>query len=176
MALERVPGAAEEMFGEDRKTAEISLDKSLFTDLDSGLVGWEDEHDASNPMNWAGGKKAILTALMGSVSALVPMASSMMAPGIALTMLDLHETSRTLGSFQITIFVLGIGVGPLFLAPLSEIYGRYPVVVLSNWFHIAFMIGCSFAPTFPGLIAMRLLAGIGAAAIVRIPQSCSCLA
>jgi MFS family permease len=51
---------------------------------------------------------------------------------------------------------------------MSEIYGRYPVVVLSTWFHIAFLIGCSFAPTFSGLIVLRLLAGMGSAAIMTI--------
>lgn len=166
--LERVPSMAQDAFPVEMTEAEIKLDTSLYTDLDRGLVGWDDENDPENPLNWSSGKKAVLTALVGSVSALVPMASSMMAPGIALTMVELHETSRTLGSFMITIFVLGLGVGPLFLGPLSEIYGRYGVVVLSNWFHIAFLIGCSFAPTFPGLIAMRLLAGFGAAAIMTI--------
>lgn len=165
--LERVPSLAEDLFPE-KTEAETKLDNSVYMDLNRGLVGWNDDHDPENPLNWSSGKKAVLTALVGSVSALVPMASSMLAPGIALTMLELHETSRTLGSFMITIFVLGIGVGPLFLGPLSEIYGRYRVVVLSNWFHIAFIIGCSFAPTFPGLIVMRLLAGVGAAAIMTV--------
>lgn len=139
-----------------------------YMDLDRGLVSWDSPADPQNPMNWPARKRGLSTALIGCVSALVPMASSMMAPGIELTRLELHETSRTLGSFKITIFVLGIGLGPLFLGPLSEIYGRYPVVVISNWFHIAFMIGCSFAPTFAGLIVMRLFSGMGAAAIMTI--------
>jgi multidrug resistance protein len=166
--LERVPSMVEEVFPEQKTEAETKFDNSLYMHLDQGLVGWNDENDPENPLNWSSGKKTVLTALVGTVSALVPMASSMMAPGIALTMSELHETSRTLGSFMITIFILGMAVGPLFLGPLSEIYGRYIVVVLSTWFHIAFMIGCSFAPTFPGLVAMRLFAGVGAAAIMTI--------
>jgi multidrug resistance protein len=166
--LERVPSMAQDAFPEEKTEIEVKLENSLYMDLDRGLVGWNDENDPENPLNWSSRKKTLLTALVGTVSALVPMASSMMAPGIALTMSELHETSRMLGSFMITIFILGMAVGPLFLGPLSEIYGRHIVVVSSNWFHVAFMIGCSFAPTFPGLIAMRLLAGLGAAAVMTI--------
>lgn len=168
LTLDRVPSMVKDAFPEEKPEAETKNDNSLYMDLDRGLVGWDDDRDPENPLNWSSGKKTILTALVGTVSALVPMASSMMAPGIALTMSELHETSRTLGSFMITIFILGLAVGPLFLGPLSELYGRYIVVITSTWFHVGFMIGCSFAPTFPGLIALRLFAGIGAAAIMTI--------
>lgn len=83
-------------------------------------------------------------------------------------MADLHEPSRVLGSLMITIYVLGYAIGPLFLAPLSEIYGRYPVVIISSWFLVIWLLGCSFAPTMPSLIIMRLLAGIGGSAIITI--------
>jgi MFS family permease len=63
---------------------------------------------------------------------------------------------------------MGYALGPLFLAPMSEIYGRYPVIVLSCWFFNAFLIGCSFAPTMPSLIIMRLLAGTGGSAVMSI--------
>jgi hypothetical protein len=101
-SMKRVSSIAEHVFPEEHTEAEIKLENSLYMDLDRGLVGWDSPEDPENPMNWPGRKRALLTALMGSVSALVPMASSMMAPGIELTMLELHETSRTLGSFMIS--------------------------------------------------------------------------
>jgi MFS family permease len=63
---------------------------------------------------------------------------------------------------------MGYALGPLFLAPMSEIYGRYPVIVLSCWFFNALLIGCSFAPNMPSLIVMRLLAGTGGSAVMAI--------
>jgi MFS family permease len=89
------------------------------------------------------------------------MASTLVAPGLVLTMNDLHESSYVIGSFMVTIFVLGFGIGPLFLGPLSEMYGRYPVVIASTWTFNAFMLGCALSPTMSGVIVMRLLAGIG---------------
>jgi len=83
-------------------------------------------------------------------------------------MKDLHEPNEELGALMITIFILGYAIGPLFLAPLSELYGRYPVVVCSSWFFNAWLLGCSFAVNMPSLIVMRLLAGIGGSAVMTI--------
>ena len=83
-------------------------------------------------------------------------------------MAELHEPSQAVGSLMITIYLLGYALGPLFLAPLSEIYGRYPVIVLSCWFFNAFLIGCSFAQSMLGLIIMRFLAGTGGSAVMTI--------
>lgn len=96
------------------------------------------------------------------------MASSLVAPGINLTMKDLHEPSQVIGSFMVTIYLLGFVIGPLILAPLSEIYGRYPVVVLGNWFLCVWLLGCALSPTIAGVIVMRVLAGIGGSAAMVI--------
>lgn len=137
-------------------------------DLGRGVVGWESKEDPLNPRNWSAKDRRILMLLMSIVATISPMASSLCAPGIEDTMVDLHEPSRVLGSLMITIFVLGYAVGPLFLAPLSEMYGRYPVVVISTWFFIAWLLGCGFAPSMSSLIVMRFLAGVGGSAIITI--------
>jgi multidrug resistance protein len=73
---------------------------------------------------------------------------------------------------MISIYVLGYAVGPLFLAPLSEMYGRPLVVNCSGIVFNAFLIGCALAPNMPSLIIMRLLAGIGGSAIMTIVSAC----
>jgi MFS family permease len=45
---------------------------------------------------------------------------------------------------MISIYVLGYAVGPLFLAPLSEMYGRVPIICGSSAFFNAFILGCSY--------------------------------
>jgi MFS family permease len=39
-------------------------------------------------------------------------------------MADLDITDSTVGALQVSIFIFAYAVGPLFLAPLSELYGR----------------------------------------------------
>ncbi|PGG99750.1 hypothetical protein AJ80_09294 [Polytolypa hystricis UAMH7299] len=118
-------------------------------DRESGLVDWVSPTDPLNPKQ-------------------SPMASSMVAPGTALTLQEFNEPSQILGSFMVTIFVLGYAVGPLFLAPLSEIYGRYPVVILSTWTFNAWILGSALAPNMVGLTVMRFLAGVGGSGVMTI--------
>lgn len=98
----------------------------------------------------------------------------MVAPGIDQTMRDLHETNQVIGSLMVTIYLLGFSIGPLFLGPFSEMYGRYPVVILSTWFFNAWILGSALAPTMPALIMMRLLGGLGGSAVMTIaPAICA---
>jgi MFS family permease len=101
-----------------------------------------------------------------------PMISSICAPGSSQTLEEFGTTSRTIGTLMISIYVLGYAVGPLFLAPLSELYGRPIVINWSTAFFNIFLIGCSFAPNMPSLIIMRVLAGIGGSAVMTIVSAC----
>ena len=55
-------------------------------------------------------------------------------------MKEFDSTSKTLASFVVSVYILGFGVGPLFLAPLSEIYGRVPVYHITNALFVIFNI------------------------------------
>lgn len=63
-----------------------------------------------------------------------------------------------------SVFVLGYAFGPLFLAPLSEMYGRVTVVQISNVWFVIWSIVSGFAATKAQMIAARLMAGIGGSA------------
>lgn len=53
-----------------------------------------------------------------------PLASSMMAPGLPEVAEKYNITSETIVAMTLSIFLLTFAIGPLFLAPLSEMYGR----------------------------------------------------
>ena len=59
--------------------------------------------------------------------------------------------------------MLGFAVGQLFYGPLSDRYGRRPVLLGGLVFFTAATFGCSFAPSIGGLIGLRILQGLGAA-------------
>ena len=88
---------------------------------------------------------------------LTPLASSMMAPGLPTIAAKLDITSETILAMTLSIFLLTFAIGPLVMAPLSEIYGRTWVMHISNLMFLAFNLGCAFAPTTSILIGMRLL-------------------
>jgi hypothetical protein len=43
---------------------------------------------------------------------------------------DLHITSIVVSTLTVRLYVLGIAIGPIFMPPLSEMYGRVPVTTL----------------------------------------------
>ncbi|KAF2666582.1 synaptic vesicle transporter [Microthyrium microscopicum] len=141
---------------------------ALITEIDKGLIAWESQDDPENPLKWPARKRRINLTLISLITFISPLGSSIFAPGIGYTLADLHESSQAVGSLMITIFLLGYSIGPLFLAPLSEMYGRWPVIVGACWFFNAFLLGCSFAQNMPGLIIMRFLAGTGGSAVMAI--------
>jgi MFS family permease len=88
----------------------------------------------------------------------------MVAPALNKIGQDLGVDSDIERSLMLSIFVLAYAIGPLFLGPLSEIYGRVIVLQLSNLFFLAFNIGCGFAQSKGQLIAFRFLSGLGGSA------------
>lgn len=90
--------------------------------------------------------------------------ASIVAPAEDAIAESLNITSNLLLELVFSIFLLGYVIGPLFLAPLSEIYGRAVVLRLSNLWYTAFTIGCGFAQTTGQMLAFRILAGLGACA------------
>jgi multidrug resistance protein len=138
------------------------------TDLDKGIIGWDSQDDPANPQNFAASRKWGLLALISSMTLVSPLASSMFAPAVTSAAVDLKVTNETLLSFSVTIYLLGYTFGPLFLAPLSEIYGRRIVFSCANWFFVVWQIGCALAPNISALIVFRLLAGVGGSACLTL--------
>ncbi|KAF3000138.1 hypothetical protein E8E13_005022 [Curvularia kusanoi] len=150
------------------KKEDLPVEKYPLTELDEGLVGWDSQDDPSNPRNFPQKRKFFILFLISAITFLSPLASSIFAPGIPFVNADFHNTSQLLGSFAVSVYVLGFVVGPLFLSPLSEIYGRCVVLNFSNVFFCAFTLGCALAPNLSGLIAMRFFAGLGGSACLTI--------
>ena len=79
-----------------------------------------------------------------------------------------------------SMFILGIAIGPMFLAPLSEVHGRQPVYTTGIFLFAILHIPAALSPTFAGLIISRFLAGcfagiplsnVGASAADLFPTS-----
>jgi MFS family permease len=58
--------------------------------------------------------------------------AAMFAPGVPELMREFGNSSSTLGSFVVSVYVLGFAAGPMVFAPLSELYGRLPVYHATN--------------------------------------------
>jgi multidrug resistance protein len=149
----------------------ISIDvprKSGFAQDEVITVDWDGPDDPENPKNWSFKSKWAITAVVSSFTFISPVASSMVAPAAVQVAEDLHITSSVVVALTISVFVLAYAVGPLFLGPMSEIFGRYRVLQLANLWFLAFNLGCGFAQTKGQLIGLRFLAGLGGSAPLAV--------
>lgn len=76
---------------------------------------------------------------------------------------DLH-TSDTVGTMILSIYMLAFSFGPLLTSPLSEMYGRLPILQGGNSFFLVFNTACGFAKTPAQMLTFRFLAGMGGCA------------
>ncbi|KAH9949419.1 MFS polyamine transporter [Amylocystis lapponica] len=128
------------------------------------VVDWDGSEDPENPRNWTTSRKWAAALTVSAYTFISPVSSSMVAPAAEQIAVEFHITSSTEVSLTISIFVLAYAFGPLILGPLSEIYGRVPILQLSNIWYSAWNLGCAFAQNKGQLIAFRFLAGLGGSA------------
>ena len=88
------------------------------------------------------------------------MASTIFAPGVPQAMKEFHSNNQALGTLLISIFVIGLAVGPLFISPLSELYGRLPLMHASNFAFLFAAILCAVSVNIPMLLIFRLIMGV----------------
>jgi multidrug resistance protein len=88
----------------------------------------------------------------------------MVAPALTAIASEFHITNEVELSLTLSIFVLAYAIGPLFLGPLSEMYGRVIVLQTSNLLYLFFNLGCGLAQTKGQLIAFRFFSGLGGSA------------
>lgn len=129
-------------------------------DADPNVVWWDGPTDPHNPMNFSSWIKILNITLVSAVCFVTPLASSMFAPGVPLLMREFDSTNSELAGFVVSVYVLGFALGPLALAPLSEIYGRLPLYHVCNIGFVAFTVACALATNLNMLIGFRFMAGI----------------
>lgn len=92
----------------------------------------------------------------------------MVAPALESIAVEFKITDDVLLEMTLSTFVLAYAVGPLFLGPLSEIYGRKIILQLTNLFYIIFNVACSVSKSTGQMIAFRFLAGLGGSAPLAV--------
>ena len=124
--------------------------------------------DPLNPKNWSNGKRWLTTLVVSSYAFISPVSSSIIAPALGQIADEFHITSQVEIKLTLSIFILAYAIGPLFLGPLSEVFGRARILQMSAFFYLAFNLACGWAQAEWQLILFRFLAGIGGSAPLTI--------
>lgn len=101
-----------------------------------------------------------LTVMMAAVMALNALAIDAMLPAFPRMTAGLGLIDPNRIQFVITAYLLGMGAGSLVHGPLSDRYGRRPILLGAIAGYILCALACSFATSFDMLIAMRIAQGL----------------
>ena len=103
-------------------------------------------------------------ALMASLLALTALAVDIMLPALDRIRDDLGVTIDNRQQLVVAGYMLGFALGQVIYGPLSDRFGRRPVLFAGLGLYIAASLACVFAGTLDELLLWRLVQGFGTAA------------
>ncbi|KAJ4418059.1 hypothetical protein N0V82_005813 [Gnomoniopsis sp. IMI 355080] len=114
----------------------------------------------TNPVQWSAHRKAYHLVLCCVATLLTAYCAGSYSPPAKFMEAELHA-SRIAVISGITTFCTGFALAPMFLAPFSEINGRYPVFAASGVIFVVFQIVCGLVDNLAGMLIARFIVGVG---------------
>ncbi|KAI0453053.1 MFS transporter [Xylaria acuta] len=135
------------------------------------IVDFDVDGDAENPMEWPTAYKWGIVSLLFFMAFTVTFTCISVVPIANRIIYDLDDgrVSKSSSVLLVTIWELGEAAGPLLIAPLSEVFGRYPVM---NGATILFILATALAAVSESaalFIFARALTGLSVASNVLGP-------
>ena len=147
--------------------ADIADTKKGTNQIATFLVTFNHPFDEENPKDWPIPRKWAVTGVLSATGFNRRMVSTIMVPALPTIARELHM-SNVESVMVMSVYILASAFGLLLIGPLSEVFGRKPVLYITNVWFLTWNILCGFANSKGLLMAARLLAGLGASAIYAL--------
>lgn len=79
-----------------------------------------------------------------------------------------NVTNKAQHVLPISLFLVGYVFGPVVCGPLSESFGRKPIMLYPFLVFMGFTLGCALCPNWASFLVFRLILGVVAAAPISI--------
>lgn len=111
-----------------------------------------------------------MTATLALLTALGPLSTDMYLPSLpAIARVFNTDTANT--QLTLSFFLAGFAVGQIFYGPLSDRYGRKPVLLGGFIVFLVATFLCSFAPSINALTGLRFLQALGASGPIVLARA-----
>ncbi|MGA8157654.1 MAG: MFS transporter, partial [Rhodoplanes sp.] len=111
-----------------------------------------------------------LTALLALLTALGPLAMDLYLPSLPAIEAALAASTAQV-QLTISVYLIGFAIGQVVYGPVSDRFGRKPVLSAALTIFCVGTLVCSIAPTIGALIAARAFQGAGAAGVIVLARA-----
>ncbi|KAL8294553.1 hypothetical protein RB597_007802 [Gaeumannomyces tritici] len=128
------------------------------------------EDGPNDPLNWPKWRRDAALMSIGLYCMVGGGQTSVLAAGFTDIARDyqvpVHSVSLTVG-----LYMMGMGLGSVFASPTAILYGKRPVYLASAVLFIVTSVWCALSPSFPSLIAARILQGVAVSPVECLPSA-----
>lgn len=130
-------------------------------------MDWDGDGDLMNPRNMAAARKWLVTVVIALSSMCVACTSSLYTTTYD-QMSSEFGCSRLVATLGLSLFVIGLGLSPMVLGPLSEFYGRRPIYIGAFVLFTVWLVPCAVAPNIQTLLVARFFDGLSGSAFLSV--------
>lgn len=130
-------------------------------------VSWDGPSDPANPRSMSTARKWLIVLIVSSTSSCVACTSSLYTSTYAQIEAE-FGCSRIVATLGLSLFVLGLGIGPMLLGPLSEFYGRRKIYICSLTMFLIWFAPCAAAQNIQTELVGRFFSGLCGAAFLSV--------
>lgn len=128
------------------------------------------EDGPNDPLNWPKWRRDAALLSIGLYCMVGGGQTSVLAAGFTDIAHDyqvpVHQVSLTVG-----LYMMGMGLGSVFASPTAILYGKRPVYLASAILFIVTSVWCALSPSFPSLVAARILQGVAVSPVECLPSA-----
>ncbi|KAK0313742.1 hypothetical protein LTR01_001999 [Friedmanniomyces endolithicus] len=131
------------------------------------LVQFDGDTDPDSPRNRTTARKWFIVVILAGSAMCVTCASALYTSTYLQLERDFH-ISREVATLGLTTFVCGLGLGPMFLSPLSEFYGRRIIYLVAFGMYLIWLIPCAVAQNAATMLVVRFFDGLAGSAFLSV--------
>jgi DHA1 family bicyclomycin/chloramphenicol resistance-like MFS transporter len=104
----------------------------------------------------------IMLLLLVAMTGVAPISLYMLVPALP-ELATMFGRDISIAQMTVSLYMVGIACSQIIMGPLSDRFGRRPVLLVGLGLMVVASVGCIFAETLPQLIAARFLQALGGA-------------
>ena len=123
--------------------------------------------------NWSPALKWAVVLQVSWLAFLGPMSAAVANPAFVTLSKAFHITPVQ-ASYELTMYIVFNGIGPLMVTPLASVYGRRPVYLIACLIAGITNVAAGYSPTWAGILATRAFNGIAGGSPAAIGAATIC--